>query len=129
MRLGLIALVAAATASACSPGLPECDPPPTPLASAPDLPPGFPTPDLMTFTLQREAGPSSVVEGYWSGDLEEAYEGWRAAFPAAGYGVTFDEIETNDAEVNFAGGETTGQVKMVQTCAGRVTTSIIIRPD
>jgi hypothetical protein len=129
VRLLPITLVLASLAGACSPGLPECGPPPEALAGTPELPPMFPTPGPMTFTGDREAGPSRVVEGYWAGELEEAYEGWLSAFPEAGYGVTFDEIETNDAEVNFAGGATTGQVKMVQTCSGRVTTSIVIRPD
>jgi hypothetical protein len=124
-----IAIVAVLSIPGCSPGLPECGPAPAALPGVPDLPPGFPTPEPMTFTLEREAGPSTVVEGYWTGELEEAYEGWRAAFPEAGYGVTFDEIETRDSEVNFVGGATTGQVRMVQTCSGRVTTSIVIRPE
>ena len=128
MRLAAALALAALASSACSPGLPECGPAPAPLAGAPDMPPGFPTPDAMTFTLEREAGPSTVVEGYWTGEIEEAYEGWRAAFPAAGYDVIFDELETYDAEVNFRGGGTDGQVRMVQTCSGRVTTSIVIRP-
>ncbi len=125
-----VVLAAGLALSGCAGGggLPECGPAPAAASQPPELPPEFPTPASVTYTGDRQAGPSRVVEGYWDGQLQEAFEGYRAAFPAAGYDVVRDEIERVDAEVNFAGGGTTGQVRMLVRCRGRTNLSIVIRP-
>jgi hypothetical protein len=99
------------------------------IASLPSLPSGFPTPDEVTFTSSKMAGPSTILEGYWDGDLGNAFEGWKAAFGASGYDVTFSEQEEDDAEVNFAGSSSTGQVKLNTECEGRTAVKVTIRPD
>jgi hypothetical protein len=106
----------------------SCSPAPAALASAPTLPPGFPSPAELKYTDSQVAGPSTIVQGYWDGDLEAAFEGFKDAFVGAGYAVTHDEKEADDAEVNFSGGSSTGQVKLVTECAGRTLVTITVRP-
>ncbi|MFN2589614.1 MAG: hypothetical protein ABR518_02455 [Actinomycetota bacterium] len=105
-----------------------CPPAPTALAEQPTLPPDFPIPGALTLTTEKEAGPSTILEGFWESDLSEAYSEYKDAFPAAGYEVTFSEQEEDEAEVNFAGGDTTGQVKLEVECEGRTDVRITIRP-
>ena len=95
----------------------------------PTLPPKFPTPASVTYTGQSKAGPSSIVKGYREGELADAFDSYKSAFSSAGYTVTHDEKEADDAEVNFAGGKSTGQVKMIQACKDRTSLAITIRPQ
>ena len=106
-----------------------CATAPAALSGETGLPADFPQPDEVTYTSSEAAGPSTVVEGYWDGELEDAYEGYKDAFEEAGYDVTKDEQEEVDAEVNFAGGGTDGQVKLVQECQDRTSVSITARPE
>jgi len=48
---------------------------------------------------------------------------------ASGYSVTKSEHEDFDAEVNFAGGTKTGQVKLLQSCKDRTEVTITARPQ
>ena len=105
-----------------------CGPTPTALAGKPKLPAAFPTPDGVTYTSSTEKGPSTVVEGFREGDIDAAFEAYKDAFPNAGYDVTKDEHEEVDAEVNFSGGGSDGQVKLVQTCKDRTSVTITVRP-
>ena len=106
-----------------------CSAAPAAMSGQPQLPEGFPTPDGVTYTGEEEAGPSSIVEGYREGSLEDTYESYKSAFPDAGYTVTKDEKEEDDAEVNFEGGSSTGQVKLIQECSDRTSVAITIRPE
>jgi hypothetical protein len=106
-----------------------CGPAPAAATAKPKLPPKFPTPSEVTYTGEKAAGPSSIVSGYWRGDVDEAFDGYKSAFDGAGYDVTKDEHEEVDAEVNFSGGSSTGQVKLLQTCKDRTTVTITIRPS
>jgi hypothetical protein len=137
-RMGVLLLAGALLLAACSkekeaePGgdAGSCPSPAAALATDPTLPSGFPDPDEVTFTSTKMAGPTTIVEGYWDGDLADAYEGWRAATAASGYDVTFSEKEADDAEVNFSGGHTTGQIKLTTgECEARTDVKITIRPD
>ncbi|HJP67251.1 MAG TPA: hypothetical protein VKA30_13220 [Actinomycetota bacterium] len=101
---------------------------PTALATSPSLPPGFPTPGEVTLSGVETIGPSLRVTGRWNGDLDEAFEGFKDAFEQANFDVTFSEKEEDDAEVSFAGGGTTGQVKMTVPCEGQTDLRITIRP-
>jgi hypothetical protein len=102
---------------------------PAALSGEPGLPADFPQPDEVTYTSTEDAGPSTVVKGYWDGELEDAYEGYKDAFEEAGYDVTKDEQEEFDAEVNFAGGGTDGQVKLEVECEARTSVTITARPE
>jgi len=99
------------------------------MTGTPTLPPKFPTPASVTYTGQSKAGPSSIVKGYREGELADAFDSYKSAFSSAGYSVTHDEKEADDAEVNFAGGKSTGQVKMIQSCKDRTSLAITIRPQ
>jgi hypothetical protein len=106
-----------------------CGDAPAEIAQQPTLPDGFPTPEGVIYTTEREAGPSHIVEGYRDGTLEDAFDAYKDAFENAGYDVTKDEREEDDAEVNFAGGSSTGQVKLRQPCEDRTSIEITIRPE
>lgn len=107
-----------------------CTVAPAALPGTPTLPDGFPTPEGVTYTAEREAGPSHIVEGYFDGAVGDAYEAYRDALDQAdGYDVTKDEQEELDAEVNFEGGSSSGQVKLLQECEDRTTVSITARPE
>jgi hypothetical protein len=107
----------------------ECGPALPTMTGNPTLPPKFPTPASVTYTGESKAGPSSIVKGYREGELADAFDGYKSAFDSAGYSVTHDEKEEDDAEVNFEGGKSTGQVKMIQLCKDRTSLAITIRPQ
>lgn len=106
-----------------------CGDAPSALAGDPGLPADFPKPANVTYSSTEDAGPSTIVKGFWDGDVESAYEGYKSAFDDAGYEVTKDEKEADDAEVNFAGGGTDGQVKLLQECQERTSVTITARPE
>jgi hypothetical protein len=119
----------ATTASSAGPITgPVCPSPSAALTTLPTLPAGFPTPDELTLTGVTTAGPSAIVEGFWNGDITPAFEAWKSAFTTAGFDVTFTDKEAADAEVNFSGGGSSGQVKLETVCAGRTSVKITIRP-
>jgi len=99
--------------------------------SATKLPANFPKPDGVTYTETSEAGPSHVVDGYYEGELQDAYEGYKDGFESAGYKVLFDEIEDHDSEVSYDGEGRTGQVALREDCEeeGRLTVHITSRPE
>jgi hypothetical protein len=106
-----------------------CPSPPPALSAEPELPTRFPKPKEVTYTAAQKAGPSTKVSGYWSGDVDSAFEGYKDAFSSAGWDVTKDEHEEVDAEIAFAHGSANGQVKLLQTCAGRTSVTITLRPE
>ena len=107
-----------------------CDTPPAAMAAAPTLlPDGFPTPTDVTYTSEEQSGPSTVVEGYYDGEIDAAYDAYKQVLETDDYSITKSEKEEDDAEVNFAGGSSTGQVKLVQECADRTTVTITSRPE
>jgi hypothetical protein len=101
----------------------------TPLSSV-KLPSGFPKPDGVTYTTQKTAGPTQIVDGYYEGDLQDAYDDYKSGFESAGYDVLFDEIEEHDSEVSYRGGMRTGQVALRENCEqeGRISVHITSRP-
>ena len=137
-RLALVLVCAAALAAAgCGGGGGEseeaagaCDPAPAAMSGEPTLPEAFPSPSEVVYTGESKDGPTTKVEGYWKGDLDAAFEAYKDALErgAAGYAVTKSEHEEDDAEVNFEGHSTTGQVKLEVDCADRTKVGLTIRP-
>ena len=106
-----------------------CGPPPAAMSASPTLlPTDFPTPSRVTYTSEKSAGPAKIVTGYLDDDVDAAFDAYKEALGAGGYSVTKSEHEHVDAEVNFAGGSSTGQVKLLQECKDRTTVRITARP-
>ena len=98
-------------------GTRDCDG--TPLSSNDiELPSDFPIPDELILTTSSAVGPSQIVDGYFGGDLQDAYDAWKEAFDGAGYTILFDEIEREDSEISYASGDvsSTGQVALRSEC-------------
>ena len=97
---------------------------------APKLPASFPKPAGVTYTSTSTTGPSEVVDGYYEGELEDAYDGYKDAFTGAGYTILFDEIEEDDSEVCYEGEGRTGQVALRKNCEedDRISVHITNRP-
>ena len=105
----------------------------TPLNSSDiELPADFPIPADAVITSADEAGPSSVTEGFFEGDLQTAYDEWKQAIEAADYDILFDEIEERDSEISYqsADGKSTGQIALRSECkdAGKTFVHITNRP-
>jgi hypothetical protein len=102
-------------------------------AVKPDLPGDFPAVEGVTYTKSTSAGPSKIVDGYYEGRLEDAYRKFKSALRAAGYAVIFDEIEAQDSEVAYSGGDLdrSGFVALRENCAqpGRISVHITNRPS
>ena len=115
-----VAIAAVGTLASCgrdAGGTRSCDG--TPLSSeAIRLPPDFPIPRDAVLTRSSKAGPSQVVEGYFRGDLQSAYEQWKAAFDGAGFAILFDEIERKDSEISYSAPDldSIGQVALRSNC-------------
>jgi hypothetical protein len=136
--LGLVATALAVTA--CG-GDDAPAPPPAPQRAAvdcagapvaPDLPPDFPKLEAVTYTKTATAGPSTIVDGYYEGRLQDAYRQFKAQLRAAGYDVIFDEIEAQDSEVAYSGGDLnrSGFIALRKNCQqdGRISVHITNRP-
>lgn len=108
--------------------LPECPPPPAPLTGENNLPPRFPVADRVVLTQTRAAGPTTVVNGYSEAGIPELFEAWSQALDQPPYSVVKSEQEVRDAEVNFSGEDTTGQVRLNAECEGRTSVQITARP-
>ena len=97
----------------------------------PGLPAAFPKPDGVTYTKTSDAGPSKIVDGYYEGELQDAYDAYKEGLSNGGYNVLFDEIEEDDSEVSYEGEGRTGQVALREECEeeGRLTVHITSRPE
>ena len=107
----------------------DCGETPPAMTAAPQLPAQFPTPSGVTYTSQEKDGPTTKVSGYHDGDLDEAYDAYESALDGkGGYSVTDKEKEKDDAEVNFSGHGTTGQVALKECDGDRTNVAITVRP-
>jgi hypothetical protein len=86
------------------------------LSETPDLPASFPMVENVTYTKQTTQGPTQVVEGYFEGGLEDAYDEYKKELQAAGFKILFDEIEEHDSEVSWEGEGRSGQVALREEC-------------
>jgi hypothetical protein len=98
-----------------------------------NLPADFPEVAGVTYTKSTTAGRSTIVDGYYGGSLEEAYESFKSEIRDAGYFVIFDEIEAADSEVAYSGGDenTSGIVALRENCvqSDRISIHVTNRPD
>jgi hypothetical protein len=101
------------------------------LEDAPNLPSRFPSFDSVTFTQQRTQGPTEIVEGYYEGELEDAYNEVKSSLEDAGFTILFDELEEDDSEVSWKGQGRSGQVGLRMGCGDedRVFVRISNRPE
>jgi hypothetical protein len=106
-----------------------CTSAPTPIASPTALPSTFPNPVSVTYTSVETLGPTQIIRGYTSSEFADAFEEYKDAMATGGYSVTKEEREEDDAEVNFAGNGTTGQVKLEVDCKDRTSVRLTIRPE
>src|SRR3954470_14321574 len=81
-------------------------------AGSVSLPSGFPAESDVTFTATVTAGPTSITTGTSSDSLKTVFERFKADLAKSPYSVTKSEKDDHDAEVNFAGPDSTGQVKL-----------------
>lgn len=86
------------------------------MSEAPDLPASFPMVENVTYTKQSKQGPTTVVEGFFEGSLEDAYDEYKKELEAAGFKILFDEIEEHDSEVSWEGEGRSGQVALREEC-------------
>ena len=93
---------------------PVCDM--TQVLTTTKLPAGFPKPDAVTYHQQKTEGPSLTVDATYAGDLDAAFSSYEDAVAAANYTVTHKEKEKDDAEINYEGGGTTGQIALRDVC-------------
>ncbi|MDQ2909706.1 MAG: hypothetical protein M3R39_01590 [Actinomycetota bacterium] len=70
----------------------------------------------MTFTQQETQGPTEVVEGYFRGSLQDAYDEYKKELQASGFKILLDEIEDHDSEVSWEGEGRSGQVALREEC-------------
>ena len=81
------------------------------------LPGSFPIPGELTVTKVTKLGPTQVVDGYWTADLDEAYREFKDQVEAANYKIIFTENEHNDAEISYRGSGRTGQIAFRADCS------------
>ena len=100
------------------------------LTTSPDLPKGWPDLSDVTYTLQTEQGPTTVVEGYFDGSLQAAHDDFKRELEAAGFTILFDEIEERDSEVSWKGQGRSGQVGLREECgsADKIFVHVTNRP-
>ena len=103
------------------------------MTAAPNLPPSWPQieTDKMVYTKEEKKGPTTVVEGHFNGDLQEAYDEWKKELQASGYKILFDEIEEHDSEVSWEGEGRSGQVALREECgeSDKIYVHITNRPE
>ena len=106
----------------------DCAPAPAAMSGQPSLPTGFPQPAEVTYTGQVAKGPTSIVKGYFAGDIDKAFDTYKNAFQDP-FEVEDSEHEEVDAEIEFKGGGKEGQVKLLQRCRERTSVTLTIRPE
>jgi hypothetical protein len=101
------------------------------LEDAPNLPASFPSFDSVTFTQQKTQGPTEIVEGYYEGELNDAYNEVKSSLEDAGFTILFDELEEDDSEVSWKGQGRSGQVGLRMECGDedRVYVRVSNRPQ
>jgi hypothetical protein len=105
-----------------------CGAPPATMTAQPKLPAAFPVPDGVTYTSEKDAGPSTIVTAYRDGKVMDAWDAFKQSLSTNGYAVTKSDHEGVEGDVAYEGGQTTGSVKLVQECRDRTKVTITVRP-
>jgi hypothetical protein len=107
----------------------DCGETPAAMSGTPQVPAAFPTVSGVTYTGQSKEGPTTKVSGYKDGDLDQSFDAYNQALDGQnGWSVTSKEKEEDDAEVNFSGHGTTGQVALKECDEDRTNVTITVRP-
>jgi ABC-type phosphate transport system substrate-binding protein len=101
------------------------------------LPARFPQPDAVTYVKTSTTGPTAIVDGYSTEDLEGMYVEYKDRLQEAGYTIEFAELEKDrgDSEVAYktgGAGSTEGIVALRggESCDnGHVSIHITNRPS
>jgi hypothetical protein len=83
-------------------------------------------PHLAGVPPQPTCSSTVVVDGYWTSELDEAYDEYTQGITAAGYKVLFAENEHRDAEISYSGSNRTGQIAFRSDCTESNTTRVHI---
>jgi hypothetical protein len=105
-----------------------CGTAPATMTTKPKLPATFPVPAGVTYTSEKDAGPSTIVTAYRDGKVMDAWDAFKQSLSTNGYAVTKSDHEGVEGDVAYAGGQTTGSVKLVQECRDRTKVTITVRP-
>jgi hypothetical protein len=84
------------------------------------LPSDFPVLDAVTITKVTTAGPSKVLDGFATENVDHLYKEWKDALgQVKSYSILFSENQApDDAEISFRGKTTTGQIALRNDCGG-----------
>src|SRR3954465_6709580 len=72
------------------------------------LPAGFPKPNGGTYVKSAQNGPTVVVKGFGTKDLDATFDGYKNGFQSAGYSIKGSEHEEDDAEIEYAAKDGSG---------------------
>jgi hypothetical protein len=81
----------------------------------------FPVPADVTFVEQSTAGPSNVVDGFATDDVDHLWGEWKDVLEQAKYSILFAENEApDDAEISYESPDksSTGQIALRNECGG-----------
>lgn len=105
-----------------------CSPAPTTAPGGVTVPAGFPVPDGAAMTQISTQGPTTVLDGFSGRKLGDLFQAYKSSLGQAPYSVTKSEKDAHDAEVNFESADSTGQVKLQDSCRDRVSIRVTSRP-
>ena len=95
------------------------------------LPQGFPQLGETTYVAAEDRGPTRVVDGFATDELEGVYREMKERLIEEEYTILFDELEEDDSEISYRtpDGETEGIVALRAACDnGNVSVHITARP-
>jgi hypothetical protein len=72
------------------------------------LPAGFPQPSGVTYVKAAQNGPTVVVNGFGTDDLDATFDAYKSGFESAGYAVKGTDHEEDDAEIEYAAKDGSG---------------------
>jgi hypothetical protein len=72
------------------------------------LPAGFPQPSGVTYVKTAENGPTVVVNGFSTNDLDATFDAYKSGFESAGFTVKGTDHEEDDAEIGYEAKDASG---------------------
>jgi hypothetical protein len=72
------------------------------------LPAGFPKPSAVTYVKAAKNGPTAVVGGFSTDDLDATFDAYKSGFESAGYTIKGTDHEEDDAEIEYGAKDDTG---------------------